>query len=82
MMIAAAGISFGLIAALIMLAFKKPFARSFANAYSLSALIVALLFVAGNLLTTAVDRRIQELKKEVAEKAKSKFDGLQGNLEK
>ena len=56
--------------------------RSFANAYSLSVLIVALLSVAGGLLSAAVNRRMQVLQKEVVEEAKSKFDGLRENLEK
>lgn len=82
MVIAVAGTSLGLIAALIMLAFKKPFGRSFANAYSLSVLVLAVASVAGGFLSAAVNRRLQVLRKEVVEERKSKFDGLPQNPEK
>ena len=49
-MVLGAGLTLGLISALVMLAFKKPFGRSFANAYSLTVLIVAVLVFLGGLL--------------------------------
>jgi hypothetical protein len=82
MVLAVVGASLGLIAALIMLAFKKPFGRSFANAYSVSVLVMAFLTVVVGYLTTAVNRRIQVLQKEVAKEAKPRSGGLQENPEK
>lgn len=82
MVMAGAGVSFGLIAALIMLAFKRPFGRSFANAYSLSVLAIALLSVTGGLLSSGANRRQQAQEKESQEDTKESLDRLREDLEK
>ena len=79
LVMAAAGLALGLITALVMLAFKKPFGRSFANAYSLTVLIIAFLSITGSLLAAAVNRRLQVHQAEM-EQSKEALQGAENNL--
>ncbi|WP_035603031.1 hypothetical protein [Haloferula sp. BvORR071] len=78
---AVAGLAVSLVAALVMLAFKKSFGRSFAHSYSLATLLIAILACLGGLVGEAGQRQQRARETRQAKETAKSEEALKGMKE-